>query len=154
MQEGPAGAWATTKIDTLEKNNNYGTYTDFISDFTKAFITQNEAEEALQALDELKQKQGESVITFNAKFQTLADQANATEFVMLQEKYLKGISPRIAREIIKHSPQPTTMITVAATGKGLYDLAVKIEAMFRRLDKLANVIGVTPTRNFQSQTNH
>ena len=94
-------------------------------------------------MDTIKQGPDDSVITYNAQFQTLAAQAKATDFVSLQEKYLKGVLPQIAREIIKTTPQPKVMVTDATLGKGVYDLAIEAEATFKRLDKLANAIGIT-----------
>ena len=67
--------------------NNWPTFTAFTDDFSATFITQNEAEEAVQKLNELRQGKG-TVLAYNAQFKTLVNQANLTDFTAIQEKYL------------------------------------------------------------------
>ena len=151
LQEDPAASWSESLLNEYDTQQTYPTYATFEDDFKKAFITQNEEQEAFQALDTLKQGPDDSVITYNAQFQTLAAQAKANDFVSLQEKYLKGVNRKIAEEIIKHQPQPKAMVTSTTNGKGVYELAVEYEATAKRLEKLANAIEVNRTNKWNTQ---
>ena len=141
LQDGPAGQWAKMKMDILQaRPAGWGTIDRFIQDFKEAFITQNESEEAIHKLDELRQGKG-SVLAYNAQFETLIQQTGLSDFIAIQEKYLKGLNTDIARDIVRDPTQPTTK-------DELYRLAIKKGAVKERLSKLNLAIFQGPSNRF------
>ena len=78
LQEGPAGYWAQAKTTQAEKSGRWGSYSDFLNEFTTAFISNSQENEAVTDL--LDFKQTSTVTAYNAEFRSLAEEANVAEF--------------------------------------------------------------------------
>ena len=79
MPDGPAGQWAAAleaKAQT-QTPTSYGTWTDIIADFKRAFISDDMEKDARGALFSLKQTT--DVTSYNNRFRTLAQQAKVTQ---------------------------------------------------------------------------
>lgn len=134
MREGPAGNWAAQRSEQAYQTNppTFGTWDDFRSAFTKAFISANIKAEARRKVMAIHQLPNETVTSFNARFQTLARQAEITEFSALQQMYLKALNANIAEIVVGRETEPTAMDSTATT-TGLYEAALNAEDAHHRI---------------------
>ena len=86
MQKGTAVQWMISKVTEAETTRSYRTWENFITDFTKAFISDNKEKDAKRKLFHIKQE-GKMVIKYNNQFRDLATRAKITDFATLSEIY-------------------------------------------------------------------
>ena len=136
MEGGPAGQWATEKTRTAmtKQTDKYGTWTQFIQDFEKAFISTQIGIDKRHELFKLKQG-SDSTTEFNAKFQTLASLAGITQTEALTELYLEALRPAIAGRILERDTIPTTLMDTAAGDIGFYNAAIRAEEALNRISR-------------------
>ena len=118
LQEGPAGYWAQAKTTQAKKSGRWGSYSDFLNEFTTAFISNSQENEAVTDL--LDFKQTSTVTAYNAEFRSLAEEANVAEFRLLSRMYLRGLKDNITAAVLLQKPRATDMQT-------LYERAIDAE---------------------------
>ena len=140
LQEGPAGYWAQAKTTQAEKSGRWGSYNDFLNEFTTAFISNSQENEAVTDL--LDFKQTSTVTAYNAEFRSLAEEANVAEFRLLSRMYLRGLKDNITAAVLLQKPRATNMQT-------LYERAIDAETDMS-INKSLNIrqVGTAPFRNF------
>ena len=143
LQEGPAGYWAQAKSTQAERTGLWGTYNDFLDEFTMAFISNNQESEATDKLINIKQES--TVTAYNSEFRSLAEEAGVIEFRFLSRFYLRGLRDDLSAEVVRRKPTATTMQT-------LYDRALEAEADYA-FQKAIHIkqIRTAPFRNFNRQ---
>ncbi|KAI5115272.1 hypothetical protein M0805_002622 [Coniferiporia weirii] len=119
MQTKSAGDWAinrkslTSAFALNSKGNklttiiSYGTWTNFVNDFKTTFITTNDANEAQQAL--LNLKQTGTIDDFNNQFQSLITHSGISSPKALIALYQAGLTIGLLKNIYNHDVMPATI---------------------------------------------
>ena len=127
-----AGHWASARRDKAREATppNYGTWDDFVKDFKRAFVTDDEARDARAQLFKLRQTG--DVTTYNNLFRTYAQKAKIDQFTALSEMYKNGLKGNILSKILQKDTLPTSMDDTA-TDKGYYSVALAVESVINRM---------------------
>ena len=127
-----AGHWASARRDKAKESTppDFGTWDDFVKDFKRAFVTDDEERDSRAQLFKLKQTG--DVTTYNNLFRTYASKAKITQFSALSEMYKNGLRGNILAKILQRETLPTTMEDTAA-GKGYYTIALLTESVINRM---------------------
>lgn len=127
-----AGHWASARRDKAKESTppDFGTWDDFVADFKRAFVTDDEERDSRAQLFKLKQTG--DVTTYNNLFRTYASKAKITQFSALSEMYKNGLRGNILAKILQRETMPTTMEDTAAA-KGYYTIALLTESVINRM---------------------
>lgn len=129
MKKGSASEWATYWYEKLrsEETTNAIWYTEFLSEFEKAFITTDAAAEARVRLLQLKQTG--TADEYNAQFKMLASRAEIKEYASLEQLYQRGLQHKLLERIYAMNDIPTTM-------EGWYTVASRLDNQNRRFQMI------------------
>ena len=125
MRKGQASEWAAYWYEQVRDGPEQkdAWFAEFISEFTKAFITMDAAAEARVKL--LQLRQNGTADEYNAQFKMLATRANITEDAALEQLYQRGLQHKLLERIY-------TMAILPGKMTEWYDAASRLDNQQRR----------------------
>ena len=142
MKDGEAKDWATAKFEEAFRKNPYdfGTWTTFVNEFKKSFMSAEDETQARTEIIHLKQTPGMTVDEYNTKFKTLITRCNFDKPDEHCSTYRSGIRPGILMNIARGGSFPTTL-------SAWYTLAAAIDNAERETKMVINLSNPNPTNN-------
>lgn len=124
---GSAQAFATSLTNEYfnASPNNFGTYDDFLTKFTKTFISADKKANALTTLQTIRQG-NRSAEAYVSDFQVAASNSGITQYEALRVFFELGLHPELLRKISAMNPMPDEI-------DEWYDAAIKLDDQYHRL---------------------
>jgi hypothetical protein len=144
---GTADAWKESWLDTYLGQDDWGTFTDFINAFEKAFKAIDSPGDAFIKIKTEDMGRDETVEQHNHRFNIWKKNSNITDDMVLIYKYSQRIPKSLRDKVLNCENPPTTI-------QGFMDTAVKFDNNYRKAQSLTKYLQTHTHQKNPRRTEH